>query len=382
MLPYPLKRHQLDKEVDPVSPPKRRRHTHRDAHNRFYKPTLRAFTPAVPFRLLDGFALLDAAKVELPQEVVTVHLPGERLARVEMQDLRYFTNLAALSLPDNQLRLEDFCSLTGLVDLNLMCNRIRMVGEVYFQQLQTLNLSYNGLMPEDIEQLAKGMPRLRLLDLAYNELERLPADLSGLKGLETLQLAGNRLMPEGLFRCLSSLPQLLKLDLSRNHLPGLSEESHMASCLLLEDLDFSHNCVDSAFALSSAVSLPALQVLIITGNPFAVRREVEKLDLLLSVTGALLINETGQSPTKPSYPRLVAIVTSKPRQYAASALLPASDLSYRSSSVPPQTAFVTAQDETLGQQRSPFKQFRLMAQASPERSHHAVKSVVVLKQLK
>ena len=118
MLPYPLKRHQLDKEVDPVSPPKRRRHTHRDAHNRFYKPTLRAFTPAVPFRLLDGFALLDAAKVELPQEVVTVHLPGERLARVEMQDLRYFTNLAALSLPDNQLRLEDFCSLTGLVERN------------------------------------------------------------------------------------------------------------------------------------------------------------------------------------------------------------------------------------------------------------------------
>lgn len=383
MLPYPLKTHQLDKEVNPASPPKRRRHTHRDAHNRFYKPTLRAFTPAVPWRLLDGFALLDAAKVERPEEVVTVRLPGERLTRVEKQDLTYFTNLAALSLPDNQLQLEDFCSLAGLMDLDLMCNRIRAVGEVYFQQLQTLNLSYNSLMAEDIERLAKGMPRLRALDLAYNELDGLPADLSGLKSLETLVLAGNRLIPENLFRSVSSLPQLLKLDLSHNHLTGLSDASLLSACLLLEDLDFSYNCVDRPSALSPAVSFPALQVLIITGNPFAVRKEVEELDSQLSITGALLINNTGPSPVKPAYPRPVAIITNKLRPCAApsAALLPASDLSYRSASVPPQTAFVT-QGETHNRQRSPFKQFRLLAKASPEQSHHSVKPVVLLKQLK
>lgn len=338
MLPYPLKKHQLDQEVNPTSPPIRRRHTHRDAYNRFYKPTVR--WRAEPSRLLDGFALLDAAKVEHPEEVVTARLSGEHLCRVEQQDLRYFVNLAVLSVPDNHLRLEDLGYLTALVDLDLMCNRIKAVGEVSFLQLQTLNISYNSLKQEDILRLAKATPRLVTLDLAENELERLPADLSGFKCLRTLSLAGNHLASEELFRSLSTLPWLLKLDLARNSLPGVHGES-VASLKQLEELDFSHNRVHSAAALLSVVSLPALQVLVISGNPLELR-EVEKLS---ATTRALMVNTSGGKPAKPAYPRPVAIVTHKPSSAPVNnAICPAGD--YRSS---PQPVFVTTKEHYSSQ---------------------------------
>jgi Leucine-rich repeat (LRR) protein len=241
--------------------------------------------------------LLDAAKVEHPEEVVTVSLPGEHLCRVEQQDLRYFVNLAVLSVPDNHLRLEDLSYLAGLVDLDLMCNRVKAVGEVSFLQLQTLNMSYNSLKQEDILRLAKAAPRLAALDLGYNELERLPADLSGFKCLRTLILAGNHLVSEGLLSSLSTLPELLKLDLARNRLPGIRGDS-VVSLKQLEELDFSHNGVLSAAALQFVALLSALQVLVISGNPLE-SREVEKLS---ATTGALLINDSGGKPAKLAYP--------------------------------------------------------------------------------
>ena len=326
-----MKKHQLDQEVDTRSPSRRRRHTHQDAYNRFFKPTLRSYTSSTSQRLLDGFALLDAAKVSHPAEVITVQLPHEHLSRVQTEDLRYFSNLAVLKLPDNSLPIHQLAALPALVELDLMCNRVCGIENVDFKRLEILNLSFNRVNCEDIEKLAAGMPRLQSLDLSFNDLSQLPRDLSRFKALKTLILAGNRLNPIGLFPIFSSIPAIFKIDISRNSFYSLdSEEVNFRSFPYLEELNLSYNKVENPSFFHFTNQFPALEMLIVTGNPFALRGEVEELDLEMSRgNGALVVNEE-KVLKKPVYPKLVAMVV---RDYRGKQR-ESGDLSIRSESIP------------------------------------------------
>ena len=318
-MPYPVKTHQLDQEVQPVNPRRKKRHEYKDPHNRFYKQTLSAFAEPPADKLLDGFLLLDAAKVDHPHEAIRVRLPGERLGRVEAEDLKYFTNLSSLYLPDNHLQLNDLKSLTSLVELDLMCNQIASLTETpEMKQLETLTLSYNRIPADQINRLA-ALPRLTNLDLSYNDLYTLPEDMSKFRELKTLALSGNAFStdsvlfsPASLFASLSTLPQLTKLNLSRNKLRGINADGFTSKDFrVLEELDFSYNWVDDPGALLAATLFPALQLLIVTGNPFALRKDTESLDLALSGTsGAVVINALDEEKKKEKapYPKPVAII--------------------------------------------------------------------------
>lgn len=318
-VPYPVKTHQLDQEVEPVNPRRKKRHEHRDPHNRFYKQTLSAFAEPPSDRLLDGFLLLDAAKVDHPHEAIRIRLSAEHLGRVEAEDLKYFTNLVSLNLADNRLKLEDLQPLVSLVELDLMCNQIAAVTPVAeMKKLETLVLSYNRIPADQINRLA-GLPRLLKLDLSYNDLYTLPENLSGFASLKTFALAGNSFStdsvlfsPASLFKSLSTLPQLVQLDLSRNKLRGINADSLSPKDFpTLEELDFSYNWADDPSALLPAAAFPALQMLVVTGNPFALRKDTESLDVALSSSsGAIVINviEDGKKKEKAPYPKPVAMI--------------------------------------------------------------------------
>ena len=83
------------------------------------------------------------------------------------------------------------------------------------------------------------MPRLKILDLAANDLSTLPAHLGFLSSVEELSLASNNFASDSilvsvsdLFKSLGLMPQLRKLNISRNKFKAFHAES-----LYAEDVD-------------------------------------------------------------------------------------------------------------------------------------------------
>ncbi|XP_039108263.1 podocan-like protein 1 isoform X2 [Hyaena hyaena] len=149
----------------------------------------------------------------------TLHLYGNRLARVPLALPR---RLRALVLPHNHvtaLGARDLAGMPGLAELNL---------------------AYNRLVSARVHRRAfRPLRALRSLDLAGNQLTRLPSGLPG--GLHTLRLQRNEmraLEPEPL----AGLAQLRELSLAHNRLrvgdigPGTWYELRA-----LQVLDLSHN---------------------------------------------------------------------------------------------------------------------------------------------
>ena len=106
----------------------------------------------------------------------------------------------------------------------------------------------------------------------------LPDDLKELKHLEELNLSGNMLSsqstlinPAILMKVLGQIPKLKRLNLSRNKLQGIHFDllSREDDFIILQELDIGYNLVNEEDDVWYATQMKNLQILIITGNPFA-----------------------------------------------------------------------------------------------------------------
>jgi Leucine-rich repeat (LRR) protein len=73
-----------------------------------------------------------------------------------------------------------------------------------------LKLSYNRVPPSHLAELSK-LPRLKILDLAANDLSTLPAHLGFLSGVEELSLASNNFASDSILVAVSDLFKSLGL---------------------------------------------------------------------------------------------------------------------------------------------------------------------------
>jgi Leucine-rich repeat (LRR) protein len=168
------------------------------------------------------------------------------------------------------------------------------------QNLTRLDFSQNvGLTQQHFKVLA-GFEHLEELDLAYCQLEQIPAILAGLSGLHSLRLQGNRLtaIPEALFSAwekmevldlsqnrfetiphgIVALPHLRSLNLSYNKLTALPND--LDSMHQLRILDLSNNRL-TGFP-DTLLRLPQLEMLNLSHNNRLSRlpNEIEKMTRL------------------------------------------------------------------------------------------------------
>jgi hypothetical protein len=243
--------------------------------------------PAIPpqpvqNKLLDGFMLLEACHVELPDEARRADVNGKDIGDVAKEDLQYFTNLAYLDAGDNRVPFDALGEFPVLRELHVQCNLLQQISPVVgFKMLEILNLSYNALLPSSVAELA-AMPKLRELDLTCNGLEELPS-MTEFASLEVLILERNRFGNE-VVSTLASMPKLKVLNAGFNYvsaMPAHLETEPGFRCL--EELNLSNNYIAAEEDIFPLVYLQRLQLVILYGNPLT--EEVETRDLLAGGTG-------------------------------------------------------------------------------------------------
>lgn len=144
-----------------------------------------------------------------------------------------------------------------------------------FHNLQVLDLSFNNLSVSGINNLMF-IPNLRQLNLEKNELTALPENLGGFYNLEELNLRDNKFTSDKnastLWGALATIPKLKVLNISYNKLRGIHTEKLVAGNFkVLEVLDISFNAVEHQHNLICARNFHSLKLLVITGNPFAIK---------------------------------------------------------------------------------------------------------------
>jgi Leucine-rich repeat (LRR) protein len=173
---------------------------------------------------IDGFFLLEAAKIDFPEDVQHLSITDKKLKTVVDEDLTYFTELFFLDASENYLPFTPFGALPKLKELRIACNRIQKIDEIYgFNQLMYLDLSYNNLTSESILSLSV-LPVLKELDLSGNCLTTLPSDMSNFTSLEKIILEYNKFDNNKLFQILGTMPNIRHVDLSHNYLSYIPRE--------------------------------------------------------------------------------------------------------------------------------------------------------------
>ncbi len=157
----------------------------------------------------------------------------------------------------NQLSFQDILCFQSLKTLhfqgNIMADIDLDVENTAFPLLDTLDISYNRISPDQIVRL-NSLKNLRTLNLSANDIETLPVGLQTLQALESLNLASNLINSNNNasqnWEVLAGLENLRHCDMSRNQLRGIHTEKLKAGDFLkLETLDVSYNIVENQYNL-------------------------------------------------------------------------------------------------------------------------------------
>jgi Leucine-rich repeat (LRR) protein len=180
------------------------------------------------YKILDGFALLEASGLGFPEDSRRITITGQGYSSVINEDLLFFTGLVYLDVSDNYFDFHCFEILPRLKELRIVCNNIESITDLAsssgYRQLQALDLSYNRLSQESVLSLA-ALPNLRELDLSGNNLMTLPGELCLFATLERLILEHNKFSDNNIFYELGTLPNLRELDLAFNLLSLIPPQS-------------------------------------------------------------------------------------------------------------------------------------------------------------
>jgi len=137
-----------------------------------------------------------------------------------------FNNLTHLDVSDNSVLIGQLVNLHNLMDLDIQYNNLTFINLPVgcFPKLETLRLSYNKIPPSHLTHLGS-LNRLKVLEIASNDLCTLPSSLAFFHSLTDLNLSANNLSsdsvlvnPNQLFVSLSTIPNLTRLNLARNKL--------------------------------------------------------------------------------------------------------------------------------------------------------------------
>lgn len=178
-----------------------------------------------------------------------------------------------------------------------------------FPSLETLSLSFNKLNYMSIQALMN-IRRLKVLDLTANSIVQLPSDMSKFAALEEINLTDNNLGHKSkdtgctsLLKTLGQMPRLKRLNLSRNKIVRLASDLLKGNTdfLELQEIDVSFNWLDDERNLWFLSQTRGVNLVIITGNPFASRsgkngaqNDYEALENELAKNlSAVVINDVG-----------------------------------------------------------------------------------------
>ncbi|KAF9947301.1 cysteinyl-tRNA synthetase [Modicella reniformis] len=159
-------------------------------------------------------------------------------------NVRYITNLNKLDIKGNRIKDLETAYLheaRKLDTLILQCNRLESIPDTFktFQCLRVVNLSSNNFTK--FPQILCKITTLEELDLSFNTITEIPADIGHLKRLKNLLLFGNKI-GTSLPKSMEDLTSLRKLDIRQNGILNLDALSDMQS---LEHLlvDYNTNVV-------------------------------------------------------------------------------------------------------------------------------------------
>eukprot|EP01063_Lacrimia_lanifica_P019905 TRINITY_DN27299_c0_g1_i1.p1 TRINITY_DN27299_c0_g1~~TRINITY_DN27299_c0_g1_i1.p1 ORF type:complete len:609 (+),score=184.36 TRINITY_DN27299_c0_g1_i1:114-1940(+) len=172
-------------------------------------------------KMLDGFKLLEACKVEDPHDAIEAVLTDSGYVGVVKEDLQFFENLEFLDLGENTVDIADLIGLRRIEELHLHCSQLSRVvlPQDAFPKLETLNLSFNAFSDPTIVQTLSQLPSLLRLDLSGNALAALPpADAMKFPALKQIALENNQLSGDAVFFSLAQIARLQEANLNGNRI--------------------------------------------------------------------------------------------------------------------------------------------------------------------
>ncbi|XP_055346232.1 protein flightless-1 homolog [Paramacrobiotus metropolitanus] len=225
------------------------------------------------------------------EELSILDLSHNSLAKVP-EDLDQVKTLIVLNLSNNSIEsvpTQVFLNLTGLMQLDLSFNKLESLPPQLRRliNLQTLNLSNNPLVHFQFRQLPS-LVNLQVLNLrnTHRNQSNLPPSLEMIPNLAELDLAENELtrVPE----CAYNVIQLRRLNLSKNQ---LSDFDIPEGWLKLQTLNVSHNKLKSLSQnLPKCTALKRLYVnnneLDFNGIPSSIGR-LESLEVFMAADNRL-----------------------------------------------------------------------------------------------
>ncbi len=184
-----------------------------------------------------------------PQAITAIKVKGTADSIVEKLTALLFNGDAQRKVHDlESLNLTGF--IIGDDELGTVVDFI----QEYFQNIKSLNLSYNNIGASGVAHLS-GLTQLQTLDLSANRIrESGVAHLSGLTQLQTLNLSANKIGASGVAH-LAELSQLETLNLRANKI-GASGVAHLSGFTQLQTLDLRMNRMRKASIDALSQALP------------------------------------------------------------------------------------------------------------------------------